>query len=108
MKDIQFGGTNDYGFSALGGGFLEYNYYGLIPAFFRSDGYWWSSKANSDGRNGYNLEGHTNNLYMMKFDYDALSVRCIKTGESPGYSDVSTGSVLNLTYNSEQLNRTVI
>jgi uncharacterized protein (TIGR02145 family) len=72
-------GTDDYGFSALPGGFRGYLDHGGSFVYAGSDGKWWSA-TESDGSYAYNRNMYYNydrvyegNLYKS----DGYSVRCV-------------------------------
>jgi len=72
-------GTDDYGFSALPGGF--YGYEGSNFDAAGDDGYWWSAtEINADNARYYYLNHDNVNVYRDYFDKTSFlsSVRCLQ------------------------------
>ena len=69
-------GTNDYGFSALPGG---YRYTHGTFFFVGSDGYWWSATDRFSGTANYcTMDYHSNIDFSFNVKNFGYSVRCVK------------------------------
>jgi uncharacterized protein (TIGR02145 family) len=70
-------GSNTSGFSGLPGGYRNFN--GAFGFFF-TDGYWWSSTEDIDGKAWYRNLYYFKNIATRNSDPEAVgfSVRCIK------------------------------
>jgi len=86
-----YNGTNDYGFSALPGG-----YYTSAGSYNGSDAaYWWTATSSSSGAYYRHMPGASSALNRANgiTSTDYYSVRCVQDGSStPSSSSVSTSS----------------
>jgi uncharacterized protein (TIGR02145 family) len=78
-SDPNIGATNEFGFSALPGGYREWD---GISLGIRYNGYWWSTTEYNTNTSWFRtLSSYTGSLYNYTWGYDrrrGLSVRCVK------------------------------
>ncbi|MBI9067324.1 MAG: hypothetical protein JEZ09_08530, partial [Salinivirgaceae bacterium] len=73
-------GTDDYGFSALPGGYRDRGYYGGLFHDIGDTGYWWSSTERNTSETYFYYLSHLSST-LMRSDVDksrGSSVRCVK------------------------------